>query len=126
MTTDLAQHNIEIAENRDHWNRKPLLQCVYRQFYADIARRVDRSRPGLLVELGSGMGNIKEHLPDCITTDVFPNPWLDRVENAYALTFADQTVNNLVLFDVWHHLQYPAAGPTVRLSRAYRCDGTHS
>ena len=107
MTTDLAQHNIEIAENRDHWNRKPLLQCVYRQFYADIAMRVDRSRPGLLVELGSGMGNIKEHLPDCITTDVFPNPWLDRVENAYALTFADQTVSNLVLFDVWHHLQYP-------------------
>jgi hypothetical protein len=84
MTTDLAQHNIEIAENRDHWNRKPLLRRVYRPFYTDIARRVDRSRPGLLVELGSGMGNTKEHMPDCITTDVFPNPWLDRVENAYA------------------------------------------
>jgi SAM-dependent methyltransferase len=53
------------------------------------------------------MGNIKEHIPDCITTDVFPNPWLDRVENAYALTFNDETVSNLVLFDVWHHLQYP-------------------
>jgi len=107
MTTDLAQHNIEIAENRGHWNRKPLLRRVYRQFYSEIARRVDRSHAGLLVELGSGMGNIKEHLSDCITTDVFPNPWLDRVENAYALTFADHTVSNLVLFDVWHHLQYP-------------------
>jgi hypothetical protein len=72
MTTDLAQHNIEIAENRGHWNRKPLLRRVYSQFYTEIARRVDRSRPGL--QLGSGMGNIKEHLPECITTDVFPNP----------------------------------------------------
>ena len=32
--------------------------------------------------------SFKDHLPDCITTDVFPNPWLDRVENAYALAFA--------------------------------------
>jgi len=55
------------------------------------------------------MGNIKEVLPACITTDIFPNPWLDRVENAYALSFAAQSVSNLILFDVWHHLQYPGA-----------------
>ena len=53
------------------------------------------------------MGNIKEHLPDCLTTDVFPNPWLDRVENAYDLSFADSAVSHLILFDVWHHLEYP-------------------
>jgi SAM-dependent methyltransferase len=38
---------------------------------------------------------------------VFPNPWLDRIENAYALSFGDQTVGHLILFDVWHHLKYP-------------------
>jgi SAM-dependent methyltransferase len=38
---------------------------------------------------------------------VFPNPWLDRVENAYDLTFADGSVSHMILFDVWHHLQYP-------------------
>jgi SAM-dependent methyltransferase len=48
-------------------------------------------------------------LPDCITTDLFPNPWLDRVENAYALSFADRSVGNLILFDVWHHLRHPGA-----------------
>jgi SAM-dependent methyltransferase len=63
----------------------------------------------LTVELGSGMGNIKEVLPECITTDLFPNPWLDRVENAYALSFGDGAVGRLILFDVWHHLQYPGA-----------------
>ena len=53
------------------------------------------------------MGTIKECLPDCITTDVFPNPWLDAVENAYALTFEDASVAHLILFDVWHHLEFP-------------------
>jgi SAM-dependent methyltransferase len=103
----LEQHNREIHENRRHWERKPLLQRVYSQFYRAIAAHIVPSVPGLIVELGSGMGNVKEHIPQCITTDVFANPWLDRVENAYALSFPDATVGHLILFDVWHHLQYP-------------------
>lgn len=54
------------------------------------------------------MGNVKAFIPDCITSDIFPNPWLDRTENAYELSFADQSLANVILFDVWHHLQYPA------------------
>jgi SAM-dependent methyltransferase len=107
MRVSLEQHNVEIHENRRHWERKPLLRKVYAQFGREIAKRVDHTQPGLIVELGSGMGNIKQHLPGCITTDVFPNPWLDRVENAYDLAFADGSVSHMVLFDVWHHLEYP-------------------
>jgi SAM-dependent methyltransferase len=107
MVANLEQHNLEIQENRQHWQRKPLLQKVYGQFYREIARRIDHTIPGLIMELGSGMGNIKEHIPGCITTDVFANPWLDRVENAYSLTFSEGTVSHLILFDVWHHLEFP-------------------
>jgi len=107
MSVSLEQHNIEIHENRLHWERKPLLRKVYSQFGREIAKRVDRAMPGLVVELGSGMGHIKEHLPDCITTDLFPNPWLDRVESAYGLSFNSGEVSHLILFDVWHHLEYP-------------------
>jgi SAM-dependent methyltransferase len=53
------------------------------------------------------MGSIKDVVPDCVTTDLFPNPWLDRRENAYRLSFGDGAVSNLILFDVWHHLRYP-------------------
>jgi len=109
MMVSREQHNVEIHENRRHWERKPLLRKVYSQFAREIARRVDHTLPGLVVELGSGMGHIKERLPDCITTDMFPNPWLDRVEDAYALTFADGAVSHLILFDVWHHLEYPGS-----------------
>jgi SAM-dependent methyltransferase len=107
MDSTLDQHQREIEENREHWRRKPLLRRVYAQFYRDIAARIKPEHRGLIIELGSGMGNVKEHIPDCITTDVFPNPWLDRVENAYGLTFGDQTVGHLILFDVWHHIRYP-------------------
>ena len=106
---DIAQHNHEIHANRSAWERKPALRRIYRAFYDEIAAALPRDLPGLTVELGSGMGNIKEVLPDCITTDLFPNPWLDRVENAYALNFPDHSVARLILFDVWHHLQYPGA-----------------
>ena len=107
MSVGLEQHNVEIHENRRHWERKPLLRKIYSQFGREIARRVDRTKPGLVVELGSGMGHIKEHLPGCITTDVFPNEWLDRMENAYGLSFDTGAVSHLILFDVWHHLEYP-------------------
>ncbi len=107
MSDSIERHNVEIYENRRHWERKPLLRKVYSQFGREIAHRVDRARPGLLVELGSGMGHIKEHLPDCITTDLFPNPWLDQVEDAYNLSFTAGSVSHVILFDVWHHLEYP-------------------
>jgi SAM-dependent methyltransferase len=103
----VGQHDLEIQGNRLAWERKPRLRSVYRAFHVRIASRLDRSVPGLIVELGSGMGSIKEVIPECVTTDLFPNPWLDRQENAYRLSFADGSVANLILFDVWHHLRYP-------------------
>ncbi len=105
----IDQHNAEIEQNVRLWEAKPLLQEVYGELYGQIAARIDRSVPGLIVESGSGMGNVKKWIPDCITTDLFPNPWLDRVENIYALSFADESAAAFVLFDVWHHLQYPGA-----------------
>jgi hypothetical protein len=83
MATSLEQHNIEIHQNREFWNKKAVLRKVYSQFYQEIAARLDPAVPGLIVELGSGLGNIKEHIPHCITTDIFLNPWLDHVENAF-------------------------------------------
>jgi SAM-dependent methyltransferase len=62
---------------------------------------------GETVELGSGIGNIKEVIPHCVRTDLFPNPWIDRQENAYALSMPDNSVANLILFDVFHHLEFP-------------------
>ena len=103
----LAQHNIEIHENRRSWVGKPVLQKIYRGFHRQIARACRHDLTGLTVEIGSGLGQIKTVIPDCITTNVLPNPWLDQTENAYRLSFGNDSVADLILFDVWHHLRYP-------------------
>jgi SAM-dependent methyltransferase len=42
-----------------------------------------------------------------ITTDLFHNPWIDQVETAYALSFGSGELSNIILFDVFHHLEFP-------------------
>ena len=104
---DISQHNVEIHENLAHWQRKPLLREVYAGFYREIAARLEGRPEGPVVECGSGIGNLKSVIPDAITTDLFPNPWIDHTENVFALSFADNSVAALILFDVFHHLEYP-------------------
>jgi SAM-dependent methyltransferase len=101
------RHNVEIARNRELWNRKPVLARVYEDFHRRIAAELRRDVPGFVVEAGSGIGSIRKVIPDCIRTDLFPNPGIDRVENVYRLSFADLSVSNFILFDVFHHLRYP-------------------
>lgn len=106
---DLEQHQVEIQRNLKYWQNKPLLQKVYADFYRRILAWVDPRLPGRVVEIGSGIGNLKTHLAGAITTDLFPNPWLDLVCDGYELPFADGSLSHLVLFDVFHHLEAPGA-----------------
>lgn len=109
MTAPLPidQHNVEIERNLQSWRRKPVLRRVYRKFHERIARHIDASLSGRIVELGSGIGNIRDVIPGCLRTDLFANPWIDQVENAYSLSFRDGECSHLILFDVFHHLRYP-------------------
>jgi SAM-dependent methyltransferase len=109
MSTPLTQHQTEIQHNLDAWRRKPLLREVYAGFYRRILDLVNPGLPGRVVEIGSGIGNLKTHLPAAICTDLFPNPWLDLACDGYELPFRDATVSHLVLFDVFHHLRAPNA-----------------
>lgn len=105
----ISIHEEQILENAEYWREKPLLREIYREFHRLIADHLSRQQDGIIVELGSGIGNIREVIPGCVCTDLFPNPWIDQVENAYALSFEDDSVSDLILFDVFHHLQYPGA-----------------
>jgi SAM-dependent methyltransferase len=107
--TPLAQHQLEIQKNLRAWNAKPLLQQIYASFYQRIIAQIDPQIPGRIVEIGSGIGNLKAHVTQAITTDLFPNPWLDLVCDGYDLPFADASLSHLVLFDVFHHLRAPNA-----------------
>ena len=105
MSVNLHQDLIE--QNRQYWDRKPILRTLYNDFYQLIAKHLSKPATGKIVELGSGLGNIHDVIPECIRTDLFPNPWIDQIENAYKLSFANESVSDLILTDVFHHLKYP-------------------
>lgn len=106
MKTNIEQHKNLIDKNKELWERKPLLRKVYIELYQTMKKYLS-AVPGVVVELGSGMGSITEVLPNCVRTDLFPYPWLDSVENAYNLSFESESVSNLLMVDVFHHLRYP-------------------
>ena len=109
MTAPLAQHQTEIERNLRAWHAKPLLKEIYAGFYQRIVALIDPAIAGRIVEIGSGIGNLKEHLPAALATDLFPSPWLDLVCDGYELPFRTGSLSHLVLFDVFHHLRAPNA-----------------
>jgi len=119
---DINLHQDLIDKNQEYWNRKPLLRTLYRDFYTLISTHLSKLPDRKIVELGSGLGNIHEVIPDCIRTDLFPNPWIDQIENAYKLSFADESVSDLILTDVFLNLKYPVTALT-ELSRVLRKGG---
>ena len=96
-----------LAEQERAWNERPLVRRQYSEWYRSIVEALS-DVPGPTVELGSGIGKLKEFRPDAITTDVEPTPWADAVVDAEALPYDDGVVANLVLLDVFHHLADPA------------------
>jgi SAM-dependent methyltransferase len=105
MSIDLHQDLID--KNQRLWNSKPVLQKIYAGFHREMAKYLSPLPDGKIVELGSGMGNIHETIPGCIRTELFPFPWIDQIENAFRLSFADNSLSNLLMMDVFHHLRYP-------------------
>ena len=101
------------------WDRKPVLRTVYNDFYDRI---ISVCAPGLTVEIGGGIGNLKQRLPNVVATDIQFAPWLDCVADAQNLPLADGTVSNVVMVDVLHHIEFPAVFFR-QVSRALRPGG---
>jgi SAM-dependent methyltransferase len=90
---------------RATWERKPVLRLVYNDFYDRIAAACV---PGIIIEVGGGIGNLKQRLSNVVATDLQLSPWLDLVADAQRLPFAPEAASNIVMVDVLHHLEYPA------------------
>ena len=99
------QHDYYIlAERRKIWASKTILKRLYQKWCHMIGNALTS---GSTLEVGAGSGPFKEFFPDAISTDILSAPWLDAVLDAHFLPFKDGSLNNIVLFDVLHHLQEP-------------------
>jgi len=105
-TTDTLEQTLRTHEAV--WNERPVLRRLYRDWYRLIKGHLAEV-PGTHVELGSGIGRFREVVPDVVTTDIEPTPWADAVVDGETLPYADGSLANLVLIDVFHHLSRPAA-----------------
>lgn len=85
------------------WNNKPVLRTVYANFYDRI---VGHCLEGSTLEIGSGVGSLRQRFSDIVSSDIQYAPWLDVVADAQRLPFCKNSFNNIVMVDVLHHIEH--------------------
>ncbi|MFC1825539.1 class I SAM-dependent methyltransferase [Thermodesulfobacteriota bacterium] len=101
----MKKTNIEILrERKEIWRSKEVIRRLYIKWYHIISNAL---KPGNILELGGGSGNLQEFFSHAITSDILFAPWLDAVLDAEHLPFKAESLDNIVLFDVLHHLTNP-------------------
>ncbi|MFA6129100.1 MAG: methyltransferase domain-containing protein [Bacteroidales bacterium] len=83
---------------------KKFLRELYRQWNAEFVCEITSAPPGLLVELGSGWGGLKELDSRVISSDVIDLPTNDMTFSALDMPFMDQSVAALFMTDTMHHI----------------------
>lgn len=96
----------ELQRQRDAWETRPLVRRLYRGWYERMGALL-ADVPGPTVELGAGIGTLRESLPQVVATDVAPTPWATEIVDAQALPYPDGSVANLVMVDTLHHVPHP-------------------
>jgi SAM-dependent methyltransferase len=96
----------ELLVQRRAWDQRPFVRRLYHGWYAQIRSRL-ASVPGETLEVGAGIGTLKESIPFVIATDVAPTRWAERVVDAEELPAADGSLANVVAVDTLHHLPRP-------------------
>ncbi len=91
------------ALRRDIVCGKPFLRKVYEEWYQRIVDALPDGG-GEVLELGSGGGFLETHIPNLITSDVFPVPGIDRIVDARDLPFSDAALRAIVMVNVLHHV----------------------
>jgi SAM-dependent methyltransferase len=95
-----------LRTRRQEWGQRPVLRTIYDDFYNRLSAECLN---GLTIEVGGGIGKLKEHLANVVTTDIQFATWLDCVADAQRLPFADSCAANIVMIDVMHHIEFPSA-----------------
>ena len=90
---------------RNTWKRKKVLREIYLEWFKKILEYCASGEVSL--ELGGGPGFLKERFRGIICSDIIPSPWLDLVCDAHHLPFSNNSIDNVILLDVFHHLQKP-------------------
>lgn len=96
-----------ILENHKKiWEKKKILRVIYEEWYKKIISNLSGT-DGKSIELGAGSGNFKEFMPEIISADIDNCEWLDMCFDAHDMPFENESLANIVMIDVLHHLYNP-------------------
>jgi len=89
--------------------KKRMLREVFIEFHHLFKKLEQRffSGAGIEVELGAGVSPIRDTYPNVLATDVLAWRNLDRVIDAEAMDFADQSVKVVYAQNSFHHFPHP-------------------
>ena len=104
----MLNHKKIDSKNRKTYQNKDLIKIIYNNYYKKIKENIYTSNKKKILELGSGGGNIKKVIHNCITSDQFKNDNIDRIENIYKINLKKNSISNIILIDVFHHLLFPS------------------
>lgn len=93
-----ALHGLEIRS-------KPFLRKIYLENYLFFKQAVADVPRGTVLELGSGGGFLKRVIPSAITSDVIKVSGVDIYLSALKLPFHSNSLNAILMMNVFHHLQ---------------------
>ncbi|QPJ65289.1 MAG: class I SAM-dependent methyltransferase [Candidatus Nitrohelix vancouverensis] len=87
---------------------KPFLKKIYEDYYLEFAN-VSMQCPGkgIILELGSGSGFLKETIPSALTSEISFTPTVDLALDATQLPFRDESIRSVLLLGVLHHIKTP-------------------
>jgi len=103
--------------HRDIILNTPFLKKVYLYWYKEFEKVVQENPQGHYLELGSGGGFLKDLIPNLVTSDILPLPYVDKQINAEQLPFENESLNGIFLLNVFHHIPRPY----LFLKEAERC-----
>jgi SAM-dependent methyltransferase len=96
----------KLKKHREIWKKKKFLRDIYTNWYKQILKDLKNSK-GKTIELGAGSGNFKEFKHGVVASDIVFCEWLDICFDAHHIPFKDNSVGNIVMIDVLHHLADP-------------------
>ena len=85
---------------------KLFLRDIYVDWYRALASALP-SGEGMVLELGSGAGFCRNHVPDLMTSEVFYCRFVDVILDGQLLPFRAKSLRGVVMTNVLHHVQRP-------------------
>jgi SAM-dependent methyltransferase len=86
------------------WETKYAIRACYRGWLERLRPHIV---PGRSVEIGAGSGHMKTLWPELIESDVVATPYIDLVADGLRLPFVAESLSNILVLDLLHHLADP-------------------